>query len=103
MNEELKKKRDVQAIEHSNSEGDNGNAALSYRQGFNAAIQAVTEMLGEFQNPDIDGSEFQNFIVNGSTPHGNRDESAWHYSLGDATRGARWQHSEMMKKLRGGE
>lgn len=41
-----------------------------------------------FENPDVDGSEFHNLVINQSIPHTKRDGPAWMYSIHDAAFGA---------------
>jgi hypothetical protein len=86
MNQSLKSKRDELAIKNNEILRYFENASFDqvYKNGFNAAIQAVIELLGEF---DEDKSRSAGGFG-----------TAYPYDFVD---GAKFQHEQMLKKLRG--
>jgi hypothetical protein len=78
MNQSLKSKRDELATEYGERYPE------AFQEGFNAAIQAVIELLGEF---DEDKSRSAGGFG-----------TAYPY---DFVKGAKFQHEQMLNKLRG--
>jgi hypothetical protein len=93
MNQSLKLKRDEEANDHYLYclQMDDIDIEEAYKAGYDAAIQAVIELLGEFEETKAD-----------SEADGN-----WHYSAFRGTNeecfmgGARWQHEQILAKLKG--
>ncbi|MFN7295185.1 MAG: hypothetical protein ACK5T9_02880 [Bacteroidota bacterium] len=98
MNQSLKSKRDTLADKYvfkinghrwSNNDNTAGDNFGSYKAGFNDAIQAVIELLGEFDEKET--------VVHFNKIEG--DEGF--YDEETAIVFSRWQHEQILNKLRG--
>lgn len=53
----------------------------------------------EFDNPHVQGSDFNDLVINQSVCHTHRDDPAWMYSIKDAAFGAEYENKRLRPVL----
>lgn len=95
MNKQLQLKRDELNPHYLINDYEEELMSEGFDEGFDAAIDAVIELLGQHDDAALEAG-YEYAKENGAV--GSVEKN---FVMNDFASGARWQHSEMMKKLKG--